>query len=120
MNKAEYIEFHKEFCQRMIDITKKKNADYAGAGDDPFNNFRHISNFVKGRGLDVVAVGFLTRMSDKFSRIGSFIDNGELQVKDESVEDTLLDLANYSALFAGYLREARKQAAIASIPLEDR
>lgn len=119
MTKPEYIQFHEEFCRRMIDVTKKKNADYSGAGDDPFNNFRHIGNFVKGRGLDIVAVGFLTRLTDKFARIGSFIDNGELQVKDESVEDTLLDIANYAALFAGYLKEAKHAAAINSIPMHD-
>lgn len=94
----------------MIEITKKKNADYAGAGDDPFNNFRHVGNLIVVPSVDIVSVGFLTRMSDKFSRIGSFISNGELQVKEESVEDTLLDLANYAALFAGYLREQREKS----------
>lgn len=105
MNKKEYMEFHEQFCKKMIEVTKAKNADYSGAGDDPFANFRHIGNFVQTPG--VVAIGFLTRMSDKFSRIGSFISNGTLQVKDESVEDTLHDLANYAALFAGYLRSER-------------
>lgn len=105
MTKPEYLIFHKEFCDEMIRITQKKNADYSGAGADPFNNFRHIENFVAGSAMDIVAIGFLTRMTDKFSRIGSFIANGTLQVKDESVSDTLLDLANYSALFAGYLKE---------------
>ena len=108
MNKKQYMEFHKAFCDKMIEVTKAKNADYSGAGDDPFNNFRHIGNFVQTPG--VVAIGFLTRMSDKFSRIGSFISNGTLQVKDESVEDTLHDLANYCALFAGYLKSERLKA----------
>lgn len=107
MTSKEYIEFHKNFCSRMVDITARKNADYAGSGADAFNNFRHIGNMVQVQGVDMVAVGFLTRMSDKFSRIGSFIAKGELQVKDESVEDSLLDLANYSALFAGYLRDKK-------------
>lgn len=105
MTSSEYLVFHKKFCDQMLAVTAKKNADYAGSGADAFNNFRHIGNFVQVKGLDIVAVGFLSRLSDKFSRIGSFIAKGELQVKDESVEDTLLDLANYSALFAGYLRE---------------
>ncbi len=106
MTKEEYIEFHKKFCEQMVEVTKKKNADYTGSGGDPFNNFRHIQNFVTVENLDVVAVGFLTRMTDKISRVGSFITKGELQVKDESVIDSLLDLANYSALFAGYLKES--------------
>lgn len=105
MTKPEYMEYHRQFCDRMIEITKKKNADYSGAGGDPFNNFRHVGNFIHVEHVDLVAVGFMTRMSDKFSRIGSFISNGTLQVQDESVADTLLDLANYSALFAGYLKE---------------
>ena len=109
MNKKAYLEFHKRFCEKMVEITEKKNADYSGAGDDPFNNFRHVGNFIQNSDIDMIAAGFLTRMSDKFSRIGSFISNGELQVKDESVEDTLLDLANYSALFSGYLTEKRLQ-----------
>lgn len=105
MTKKEYLQFHQNFCTLMVEITAKKNADYAGSGDDPFANFRQIGGLVQTKDMDVVAIGFLTRMSDKFSRIGSFISRGELMVKDESVEDTLLDLANYSALFAGYLRE---------------
>ena len=118
MNKQEYMEFHKSFCEKMMEVTKKKNADYSGAGDDPFANFRHIGNLVQTPDLDIVAIGFLTRMSDKFSRIGSFISNGELQVKDESVEDTLHDLANYSALFAGYLREYSEKLRKAQQPKE--
>lgn len=105
MNKEEYMKFHKEFCDKMIEVTKKKNADYAGSGSDPFSNFRQIGGLVQTQSLDIVAVGFLTRMSDKFSRVGTFITKGKLQVEDESVLDSLHDLANYCALFAGYLME---------------
>lgn len=109
MNKQDYMTFHKDVCERLVEITRKKNADYAGSGDDPFSNFRQIGHLVQIESLDIVALGFLTRISDKLSRIGSFISNGELQVKDESVEDTLLDCANYCILMAGYLREKRDQ-----------
>lgn len=102
MTKDEYMKLHADLCQRMIDITKRKNADYSGAGGDPFANFRQIGHLVQTPG--VVSIGFLTRMSDKLSRIGSFVAKGELQVKDESVEDTLLDLANYCLLFIGFLK----------------
>ncbi len=118
MTKQEYLKFHNDFCTKMIEITQKKNADYSGGGNDPFNNFRHIENFVAGVEVDIIAVGFLTRMTDKFSRIGSFISNGTLQVKDESVADTLLDLANYSALFAGYLKEKADELRVAQQALD--
>ena len=113
MTKKEYIELHQQLCLKMVEITKAKNQDYSGAGDDPFANFRHIGNLVQIP--NAVEIGFLTRMSDKFSRIGSFISNGTLAVKDESVDDTLLDLSNYCILFLGYLiedREKRKSKAV--------
>jgi hypothetical protein len=46
-------------------------------------------------------------MMDKMKRIASFAENGDLQVKDESVTDTLRDLTNYSCLLAGYI-ESKK------------
>jgi hypothetical protein len=109
MTKTKYINFHEQFCEDMKEITQKKNADYTGGSDDPFANFRSISTRVQVPGVDVVALGFLTRMDDKMARLGSFISQGTLQVKDESVLDTLRDLANYSALFAGYLESKKSE-----------
>lgn len=110
MTKAEYIQFHEDACKRMVEITKKKNADYSGAGDDPFSNFRQIGGLIQQS--NACEIGFLTRMSDKFSRIGSFVAKGELQVKDESVDDTLLDLANCCILMLGFIVEKRGAQAV--------
>ena len=73
-----------------------KNHDYAGT-NDPFRNFRRF-------GL----LGILVRLGDKLARLESFVENGELKVKDESVRDTILFpyLVNYSILFQGYLKES--------------
>ena len=107
MTPKEYLEFHKNFCERMVAITTKKNADYTGnseeANGDPFKNFRLIETL----GVCSAEAGFITRMSDKLARISTFVKKGILLVSDESVEDTLLDLANYSALLAAYLKEKR-------------
>lgn len=100
MTKAEYFEFHQQCIEKMSAITKAKNADYTGTGDDPFANFTRV----EALGVCSTEQGFLTRMVDKLARINSFAQKGELQVKDESVEDTLLDLANYAILFAGYIK----------------
>jgi hypothetical protein len=107
LTKAEYLSFHKDFCDDMIKITAQKNADYTGGNSDPFANFKSIGTLVDVPG--VIEIGFLTRMSDKMARIGSFVKNGTLAVKDESVMDTLKDLANYSALFAGYLESNKEK-----------
>lgn len=111
MTKGDYLLFHQNFCQDMVTITKAKNSDYTGGSEDPFANFLGISQLVKLPG--VVEIGFLTRMSDKMARIGSFITKGTLEVKDESVMDTLKDLANYSALFAGYLESKKRHLEMA-------
>ena len=102
MNNIEYFEFAEKFMADMLALSKKKNADYTGAIDDPFGNFQAVEIL----GIKTER-GFLTRMMDKMKRISTFVNNGELQVKDESVKDTLQDLANYSILFAGYL-ESKK------------
>lgn len=102
MNKEKYFEFAQSFFNDCIEISKKKNADYTGGNNDPFSNFRSVESLsIK------TEQGFLTRMMDKMARIGSFVAKGELQVKDESVQDTLRDLANYACLLAGYI-ESKK------------
>jgi hypothetical protein len=103
VNKAGYIEYHKAACERMMDITKRKNADYTGQGDDPFANFSRV----EALGITDVCRGFLVRMTDKFSRITSFVQKGVLEVKDETVEDTLFDLANYCLLLAAYIKSRK-------------
>lgn len=40
-------------------------------------------------------ISALTRMSDKFNRLESLVLNKEQLVENESLQDTLLDLANY-------------------------
>lgn len=103
MTKEEYMQFHQDCCAKMVAVTKAKNADYTGTSGDPFANFSRVESI----GICSTEQGFLTRMFDKFSRITSFVQKGVLQVKDESVEDTLIDLANYCILMAGYIRSKR-------------
>lgn len=105
MNKEQYLAFHKTCCEKMIEITAAKNADYCGVGEDPFANFSRV----EALGITDTARGFLVRMTDKLSRVTSFVQKGILLVKDESVEDSLLDLANYCILMAGYLKSKRNE-----------
>lgn len=77
---------------RMADIHSQKNYDYSDS-TDPFHNFR------AAEALGIPAwKGALVRLGDKFMRVTGFARRGELKVKDESVEDTLLDLAIYSLI----------------------
>lgn len=104
MTRQEYLEFHRRCCDKMIEVTAAKNNDYAGFEDDnPFANFTVVERV----GVSSTEQGFLTRMMDKFSRINTFVKKGVLSVSDESVQDTLIDLANYSILLAGYIKSKR-------------
>lgn len=100
MTKEELFEFHRAFCDSMVMVAYDKNHDYTGNNSNPFANF----NVVETLGVTSTEVGFLTRMLDKFQRLNSFVQTGSLKVKDESVQDTLKDLANYCVLLAAYLK----------------
>lgn len=76
-----------ETFKKCIKLAIKKNHDYAGANKDPMGNFRCF-------GWQGVAV----RIGDKFERLANFVKQGELETKDESVEDTLIDMINYCAI----------------------
>ena len=52
-------------------------------------------------GLVVIPI----RLSDKFNRVCQLIKHGKLSENDESLEDTLLDMAGYSILGLKYLKE---------------
>jgi len=103
MTKEQYLVFFKETTQKMLAITTAKNQDYTGGDSNPFANFTATERL----GVTSTERGFLTRMLDKIMRINAYIANGNLMVKDESVEDTLLDLANYSILLAGYIKSQK-------------
>ena len=61
-----------------------KNSDYGDSVGDTYKRFGDIS--------------FLVRITDKYNRINQLIES-ENKVKDESIEDTILDLANYCLLW---------------------
>lgn len=103
MHPSEMLAFIKETVQANLELMEKKNRDYGASVEDAFANFTAVETM----GIPT-EVGFLTRMMDKMMRISSFVQNGELQVKDESVADTLNDLSNYSLLFLAYLESQRR------------
>lgn len=82
---------HAGICGELTSIYRKKNADYG-------NSF---SRAVEKYGL----ISALTRISDKFNRLESLILHKEQEVKDESVQDTLLDLANYCIMTVMEIRK---------------
>lgn len=101
----QYLKDFEELTARMLEITSAKNQDYTGDSSQPFKNFTMVETI----GFSTTEQGFTTRIVDKVMRIAGFVKNGTLQVKDESVEDTLLDMANYCLLFICYLRSKKNK-----------
>lgn len=99
MTKEEYFIFAENFFDSCIEKSRKKNADYTGGSENPFSNLSAVEIY-----RIRTEHNFIGKMSDKMMRIASFVNNGTLLVEDESVLDTLQDLANYSALLAGYIK----------------
>ena len=77
------FELHKEICKQMTDTYKRKNSDY---GD----------SFVKVRQEYPHAI--IIRLMDKLERLKTLYKGKEQKVNDESIEDSLLDMANYCVM----------------------
>lgn len=45
------------------------------------------------------ANGLRVRMHDKMARLNHILENPDVDINDESLEDTLVDLLNYCAIF---------------------
>lgn len=98
--REQYIKSLQDFYAGNIEISKRKSSDYA-SDTDPYSNFREAETM----GL-TVEQGILLRMGDKWSRLKELIGKGkQAQVSDEKIEDTLRDIANYSAILYNYLKE---------------
>ena len=85
---------HKLLCDKARLLMQDKNHDYADSSD-PFSNFRSFG-----------ALGILVRLSDKLARLRSYESKGELRVKSESLEDTVIDVINYVVLYMVYKEQA--------------
>lgn len=72
--------FTGQSAKKLFETYKAKNADY---GD----------SFAQVRQKYPNAI--LIRLNDKLNRLETLMNGAEQHVNDESIEDTLLDLANY-------------------------
>lgn len=87
-------DIHAEICLKALGVMRSKSHDYAGHGD-PYRNFR----MTEVLGLGSMEAGIVIRITDKVSRIAKFTVEQELKVKDEQIEDTIIDLINYLIIY---------------------
>ena len=78
-------------CRDLMALHAKKNKDYGNAADASYRDFGLIS--------------YVIRLNDKLNRLKSLTKPGvEQEVKSESIEDTLMDLAAYAIMAIESLR----------------
>jgi hypothetical protein len=107
MTRDELLKIHEDLTGKARSLMRKKNADYAGNdGLEPFANFTRV----QAMGICSTEQGFLVRMTDKMSRLSSFVESGKLAVENESFEDTIVDVVNYAVLLYAYLHDQNTQA----------
>lgn len=79
------VERHMDICKGLNKIYKQKNHDYGDSFHDTFVD----------EGMAMARI----RLSDKLGRFKKLSrDGSEQKVNDESIRDTLLDLANYAIM----------------------
>lgn len=106
MTVDDLLKLHEATCLKGQEIMRMKNSDYTAGSNDPFANFR-ACEFLGVPGV----VGILMRITDKMQRVKTFVQNGTLMVKAESVDDALVDMINYSILALGMITEERDRIA---------
>ena len=80
---------HEFICDELYETYKKKNADYGNSFENSLDKHGLIAGII--------------RMDDKMSRLISLNSKKEQQVLDESLRDTLMDLANYAIMSVMWL-----------------
>ena len=85
------VQIHGAVCQELYETYKKKNADYGNSFENSLDKHGLIAGII--------------RMDDKMSRLISLNSKNEQQVMDESLRDTLMDLANYTIMSVMWLDE---------------
>lgn len=88
---------HVQIVNGLSELYKAKNADYGDSVHDTYQKYGLTS--------------FLVRMEDKLSRLRSLSQKSadEQRVKDESIRDTLLDLANYAIIAVIEMDEEKEE-----------
>lgn len=84
MTRDEKVCMHSEICEELNVLYERKNHDYGDSFGKSFAEY----------GMAMPCI----RLEDKLNRLKALTKNGNQQVSDESVDDTLMDLANYAIM----------------------
>jgi hypothetical protein len=77
-------DIHNQICQELNALYDRKNKDYGDSFSKSYTEY----------GMSMPCI----RLEDKLNRLKSLTKNNTQEVNDESIEDTLMDLANYAIM----------------------
>lgn len=91
------VQRHADLCLELHDTYKAKNTAYGDSFSRTWDDYGITSALV--------------RMSDKWQRINALAKGVENKVSDESILDTLKDLANYALMTAMEIERRKDDSA---------
>ena len=91
----------KDVLNELYTTYVKKNHDYGDSFAKSIEEFGPVAGTI--------------RITDKYNRLKSLTKDPNAEVKDETLRDTLLDMANYSIMMAIEIENAQPEAKEAEI-----
>ena len=95
--------------EKIKDIHEKKNVDYS-AKDRNYENFERAAELCSWFDLENHKP-FVNHIATKLTRLATLL-NSDAAPKNESIEDTYLDLCTYCILWYGYYQYSKSGYAI--------
>lgn len=103
MTQLDYLEKLREEFDQCVQLSKKKNSDYANP-DDAFANFRLVEIVTNGKLTTDYVI--LCRFIEKMQRATNLMFRPGM-VADEPITDTLRDIAILSIILKIFLEEKK-------------
>lgn len=95
---------HRKLCKELNELYIRKNHDYGDSFHDSFVE--------EGMAMPRIRIG------DKFNRFKTLSRISSFEVKDESIRDTLIDLANYALMTVLEMDLAKNEVVAQLVPTD--
>lgn len=107
MKQEEQLKFVQQLNEQGVELLKSKGHDYAGV--DVLKNFKQMKELISVLEIDTNKIEgiHMFYIVLKIQRLCNLLFSGK-EAKNESIQDTLIDLRNYTDLLNCTLEEKKK------------
>ncbi len=107
MKTEEWDDLFMNVQKEVFELYKTKRADYSNLQGDP------RGSFVRSTRIGIEPhIAALVRLGDKFTLLENFVRNNSYKSHDESVRETVLDIASYAIITAMLINSRSKDESI--------